>query len=155
LRALGVRVGDHQRHERASLGRLRARRRRLRQHRLGDFVEQRDVGWREKTRSLRGRLRERAVVEREGEQTIAADERDAADESGHVPQHVASCERHKFPRFSSSTANAAARAVSAMYVNDGFWQPDETMHAPSVTKTFVQSQTWLWPFSTEVFGSRP
>ena len=29
------------------------------------------------------------------------------------------------------------------------------MHAPSVTKTFGASWTWLCAFSTDVFGSRP
>ena len=61
----------------------------------------------------------------------------------------------RLPRFSSSTANAEARAVSAMYVSDGLTHAAEVMHAPSVTNTFGASHTWLWPLSTDVFGSRP
>jgi hypothetical protein len=47
--------------------------------------------------------------------------------------------RHSAPRRNSSTACAQARAVSAMYVSDGFWQADEVMQAPSVTTTFGES----------------
>src|SRR5690606_25962967 len=56
---------------------------------------------------------------------------------------------------SSPTAKSTARAVRAMYVSDGFTHEPEVIHAPSVTNTFNASQTWLWPLSTEVFGSRP
>src|SRR5450432_4295635 len=62
---------------------------------------------------------------------------------------------HKFPFLISLTAWSAARAARAIKVNDGFWQADEVMHAPSVTYTFFESQTWLKPFRTEVFGSLP
>jgi hypothetical protein len=44
-------------------------------------------------------------------------------------------------RFSSVTAWSAARAVNAMYVSEGFWQADDAMHEPSVTKTLRASQT--------------
>src|SRR5262249_55346959 len=37
----------------------------------------------------------------------------------------------------------------------GFWQPCETKHAPSVTKTFFTSQDWFHLFKTDVFGSAP
>ena len=43
--------------------------------------------------------------------------------------------------FNSVTAYAAARAVSAIYVSDGFWQAEEVMQAPSVTNTLGASQT--------------
>src|SRR5262249_16939847 len=62
---------------------------------------------------------------------------------------------HRFRFFSSFTAKSAARAVSAMYVSDGFWHAADVMHEPSVTNTFGASHTWLCAFSTEVFGSRP
>lgn len=41
--------------------------------------------------------------------------------------------------FISDTAKSQARAVSAIYVSDGFTQEEETMHAPSVIKTFITS----------------
>src|SRR5215471_723162 len=55
----------------------------------------------------------------------------------------------------SETAKSQARAVSAMYVSDGFTQEEETMQAPSVRKRFFASWAWLCWLSTEVFGSRP
>src|SRR5437870_2981648 len=58
-------------------------------------------------------------------------------------------------RFIASTAYAAARAVSPMYVMDGFWHAVDAMQAPSVTNTFFTSWHWLWAFKTDVFGSRP
>ena len=68
---------------------------------------------------------ERRVVERERQQPIAADERGAAEQRGHALHGLAAGQivalqcplvapPHRLPRFSSSTANAAARAVSAM-----------------------------------------
>src|SRR5213080_2786213 len=42
-----------------------------------------------------------------------------------------------------------------MYVMDGFWHAVDAMQAPSVTHRFFTSWHWLWPFSTDVFGSRP
>src|SRR5439155_15021744 len=63
--------------------------------------------------------------------------------------------RHSSLRFMASTAYTAARAVSAMYVMEGFWFADEAMQAPSVTNRFFTSWHWLWAFRTEVFGSRP
>ena len=58
-------------------------------------------------------------------------------------------------RLSSFTAKSAARAVSAMYVSEGFTHADDVMHEPSVTKTLGASYTWLFTFRTDVFGSRP
>ena len=58
-------------------------------------------------------------------------------------------------RLSSFTAWSAARAVSAMYVSDGFWHADDAMHEPSVTKTFGASHTWFHELSTDDFGSAP
>ena len=40
-------------------------------------------------------------------------------------------------------------------MSDGFTQAADTMHEPSVTKTFGASHTWLCELSTDVFGSRP
>lgn len=48
---------------------------------------------------------------------------------------------YRLRRVSSSTAKAAARAVSAMYVSDGFWHAVDAMQAPSVTKTLGASHT--------------
>jgi hypothetical protein len=62
---------------------------------------------------------------------------------------------YKFFFFNSFTAKSAARAVRAMYVSEGFTQDAETIAEPSVTKTFFAPQTWLLPFKTEVYGSRP
>src|SRR4030095_10359931 len=56
---------------------------------------------------------------------------------------------------SAPTEKSAALAVKPIYVNDGFWQADEVMQAPSVTNTFSASQTWLCLFNTEVLGSNP
>ena len=42
-----------------------------------------------------------------------------------------------------------------MMVNVGSEQPCVTKHAPSVTNTFFTSCTWLYAFSTLVFGSFP
>ena len=39
----------------------------------------------------------------------------------------------------SETAKSQARAVSAMYVSDGFTQEEETMQAPSGRKRFLMS----------------
>src|ERR1700746_699906 len=41
--------------------------------------------------------------------------------------------------FISDTAKSQARAVSAMYVSDGFTQEEDTMHAPSVRNRFLAS----------------
>jgi hypothetical protein len=54
-----------------------------------------------------------------------------------------------------STACAQARAVSAMYVSEGFATPSDAIAAPSVTSRFGTSCAWFQPFSTDVFGSRP
>src|ERR1019366_299811 len=59
---------------------------------------------------------------------------------------------HRAPFFISPTACAAARAVSAMYVIDGFWHPFDAMHAPSVTNRFFTSHAWFHPFSTPSIG---
>ena len=56
---------------------------------------------------------------------------------------------------SSLTAKSAARAVSAIYVSDGLGHAVDVMQAPSVTKTFGATHTWLCAFSTDVLGSRP
>ena len=45
------------------------------------------------------------------------------------------------PFFNSETAKSAARAVNAIYVNDGLTQLEDAIDAPSVTKTFLQS--WI------------
>src|SRR5437763_17085402 len=57
--------------------------------------------------------------------------------------------------FISDTAKSQARAVSAMYVSDGFTQEEETMHAPSVRNRFLASCAGLCALSTEVLGWRP
>jgi hypothetical protein len=46
---------------------------------------------------------------------------------------------YKFFLVISLTAKAAARAVRAMYVSDGFTHEAEVMAAPSVIKTFLQA----------------
>lgn len=45
---------------------------------------------------------------------------------------------YKFFRLISSTANSTARAVNAINVIEGFWEPVDVMQAPSVTNTFLQ-----------------
>jgi|GEM_PF-363968 len=45
---------------------------------------------------------------------------------------------YRFFRLISSTANLTARAVNAINVIDGFWEPVDVMQAPSVTNTFLQ-----------------
>ncbi len=40
-------------------------------------------------------------------------------------------------------------------MSDGFTQLEETIAAPSVTKTFLASHTWFQALSTDVFGDRP
>src|SRR5579871_2297462 len=62
---------------------------------------------------------------------------------------------YRFPFFNSLTAWSAARAVNAIYVNEGFWQAAEAINDPSVTNTFGASHTWLNLLSTEDFGSFP
>ena len=47
--------------------------------------------------------------------------------------------RYKLFFFISETAKSQARAVSAMYVSDGFTQAEEVMQPPSVTKRFFTS----------------
>src|SRR5690606_10338284 len=56
---------------------------------------------------------------------------------------------HRLPFFSSDVAKSTARAVSAMYVSEGFTHAADVIHAPSVTNTFGASHTWLFPFSTD------
>jgi hypothetical protein len=46
---------------------------------------------------------------------------------------------YKFLFFNSFTAKSAARAVIAMYVNEGFTQEAEAIAAPSVMNTFFTS----------------
>jgi hypothetical protein len=46
---------------------------------------------------------------------------------------------HIVPSVNSCTAYAEALAVKAIYVSDGFWQADEVIAEPSVTKRFDTS----------------
>ena len=46
---------------------------------------------------------------------------------------------HKFLCFNSRTAQSTARAVNAIYVNDGFCVDVEVIQAPSVTNTFLHA----------------
>lgn len=58
-----------------------------------------------------------------------------------VEYSIQRCRIYKFFFFNSTTAKFAARAVNAMYVNEGFTQEEETIAALSVTKTFLQACT--------------
>jgi hypothetical protein len=92
LIAVGVGVGHHQRHERAGLRCLGARRRRLGQDGLSDLIEQGDVLGAEAPHTLRHRLLQRIGVERECIQTIGIDEREPAHQRHHVAHGVAACD---------------------------------------------------------------
>src|SRR6185503_6864169 len=159
-----VGVRDHRGDEEPDARGLRARCLRGGQDRIRDFVEHRDLGRQEQRAATCVVI---ALATREPR--ALAHERRAAEQCTHAPnlfapsyEILSECRcRHvrllgqRLRRESSPTAWSTARAVSAMYVSDGFTHDDDTMHEPSVTNTFGASHTWFQRLSTDVRGSLP